>query len=49
LRKEYSDPAVADRIIGVAQAIYRENFFAEVRADWRTHPDFVSHAGGPQK
>ena len=26
-----------------AQAIYRENFFPEVKLDWRTHPDFVGH------
>jgi len=43
LRKDYPDPAVADRIIREAQSIYRENFFPEVNLDWRTHPDFVGH------
>ena len=27
----------------MAQAIYRENFFPEVKVDWRTYPDFVGH------
>ena len=36
-------PAQAEPIINVAQAIYRENFFPEVKTDWRTHPDFVGH------
>lgn len=43
LHKEYPDAAQADRIIKVAQEIYRENFFPEVKLDWRTHPDFVGH------
>ena len=43
LRKSYPDPAQADRIIKVAQTIYRQNFFPEVKVDWRTHPDFVGH------
>ena len=30
-------------MIPVAQAIYRENFFPEVKTDWRSHPDFVGH------
>jgi nitrate/TMAO reductase-like tetraheme cytochrome c subunit len=43
LREDYPDPAQADRLIGEAQAIYRDNFFPEVKLDWRTHPDFVGH------
>jgi nitrate/TMAO reductase-like tetraheme cytochrome c subunit len=43
LREAYPDPAQANPIIGVAQAIYRENFFPEVKVDWRTYPDFVGH------
>jgi nitrate/TMAO reductase-like tetraheme cytochrome c subunit len=43
LRKDYPDPAQANRIIEVAQSIYQENFFPEVNLDWRTHPDFVGH------
>ena len=43
LRAAYPDPAQANTIVGVAQAIYRENFFPEVKVDWRTYPDFVGH------
>lgn len=43
LRDAYPDPALANPIINEAQAIYRENFFPEVKVDWRTHPDFVGH------
>jgi nitrate/TMAO reductase-like tetraheme cytochrome c subunit len=43
LREAYPDPGQSDRIIGEAQAIYRENFFPEVKVDWRTYPDFVGH------
>ena len=43
LREAYPDPAQATPIINVAQAIYRENFFPEVKVDWRTYPDFVGH------
>jgi nitrate/TMAO reductase-like tetraheme cytochrome c subunit len=43
LRETYPDPAQANPIINEAQAIYRENFFPEVKVDWRTHPDFVGH------
>jgi len=43
LRKDYPDPAQANRIINVAQTIYRQDFFPEVKVDWRTHPDFVGH------
>jgi len=43
LRAAYPDPAQANTIVSVAQAIYRENFFPEVKVDWRTYPDFVGH------
>jgi nitrate/TMAO reductase-like tetraheme cytochrome c subunit len=43
LREDYPDPAQANRLIGEAQAIYRDNFFPEVKLDWRAHPDFVGH------
>jgi nitrate/TMAO reductase-like tetraheme cytochrome c subunit len=43
LREAYPDPAQANPIINEAQAIYRENFFPEVKVDWRTYPDFVGH------
>jgi nitrate/TMAO reductase-like tetraheme cytochrome c subunit len=43
LHEAYPDAAQADPIIKEAQAIYQANFFPEVKADWRTHPDFVGH------
>ena len=43
LREAYPDAAQANPIINEAQTIYRENFFPEVKVDWRTHPDFVGH------
>ena len=36
-------PPRLTQIINEAQAIYRANFFPEVKLDWRTHPDFVGH------
>jgi nitrate/TMAO reductase-like tetraheme cytochrome c subunit len=43
LREAYPDPSQADPLINEAEAIYRANFFPEVKLDWRTHPDFVGH------
>jgi nitrate/TMAO reductase-like tetraheme cytochrome c subunit len=43
LREAYPDPVQANPIIKEAQAIYQENFFPEVKVDWRTYPDFVGH------
>lgn len=43
LRATYPDPAIANPIISEAQAIYRQNFFPEVKVDWRTHADFIGH------
>lgn len=43
LREAYPDPAQANPLIEQAQAIYRQNFFPEMKMDWRTHPDNISH------
>ena len=43
LREAYPDPAQAERVINETQAIYRDNFFPEMKTDWRTHPNFISH------
>jgi nitrate/TMAO reductase-like tetraheme cytochrome c subunit len=43
LREAYPDPTQANPIIKEAQAIYRDNFFPEMKVDWRTYPDFVGH------
>ena len=43
LGRDYPDAAQAKPIIEEAQTIYRANFFPEMKVDWRTHPDFISH------
>jgi nitrate/TMAO reductase-like tetraheme cytochrome c subunit len=43
LRTAYPDPAQANPLIEQAQTIYRQNFFPEMKMDWRTHPDHLSH------
>jgi nitrate/TMAO reductase-like tetraheme cytochrome c subunit len=43
LRAAYPDPAQGNPLIEQAQAIYRQNFFPEMKMDWRTHPDHISH------
>ncbi|HWM25316.1 MAG TPA: NapC/NirT family cytochrome c [Chthoniobacterales bacterium] len=43
LGQAYPDPAQANPLIQQAQAIYRRNFFPEMKMDWRTHPDQISH------
>jgi nitrate/TMAO reductase-like tetraheme cytochrome c subunit len=43
LKDAYPDAAVATPMIKETQAIYRANFFPEVKTDWRSHPDFVGH------
>ena len=43
LRAQYpSAPRVGDTIAAV-QAIYRDNFFPEMRADWSKYPDNIGH------
>ena len=44
LREAYPDYGpVVNPIIKETLAIYHENFFPEVKVDWRTYPDFVGH------
>jgi hypothetical protein len=43
LHAAYPDPAQADPLIAEAQAIYRQNFFPEMKTDWRTHPNNIGH------
>ena len=43
LREAYPDAATAEPVIRVAQEIYHKNFFPEMKTDWRTHPDNISH------
>jgi nitrate/TMAO reductase-like tetraheme cytochrome c subunit len=43
LHQAYPDVVQANGVIRETKAIYRANFFPEVKVDWRTHPDFVGH------
>ena len=43
LHEAYPDPAQAEPIIKEVKAIYHQNFFPEMKTDWRSHPDFVGH------
>ncbi|MCX6875485.1 MAG: NapC/NirT family cytochrome c [Verrucomicrobia bacterium] len=48
LRQEFPDnePRI-DALIAEAKAIYKINFFPEMKADWRVHPDHIGHKDTP--
>ena len=43
LRAAYPDNPKVAAVIAEAQAIYKDNFFPEMKADWRAYPDHLSH------
>ena len=43
LHSAYPDLAQADPLIAEAQSIYRQNFFPEMKTNWRTHPNNIGH------
>ncbi len=43
LHAGYPKLASVDKMIAEAQSIYRENFFPEMKTDWRTHVDNIGH------
>jgi hypothetical protein len=43
LRKEYPDDKRIEAMVTEAKAIYKINFFPEMKADWRVHPDHIGH------
>ena len=43
LRAEYPDEKRVDALIAETQAIYKVNFFPEMKVDWRIHPDMIGH------
>lgn len=43
LRAEYPDDPRVDALIAEALSIYGTNFFPEMKADWRAHPDHIGH------
>jgi hypothetical protein len=47
LRKAYTNATDLDGTIAAVQAIYRQNFFPEMKTDWRTHPNNIGHKDWP--
>jgi hypothetical protein len=43
LRARYRDSAKVESLVTEAQRIYSQNFFPEMKADWRAYPDNISH------
>ena len=43
LRTAYPDDKRVEALIVEAKKIYTTNFFPEMKADWRAHPDFIGH------
>jgi len=43
LRADYPNRSDVGAIIAQAQTIYKDNFFPEMKSDWRVHPDNLSH------
>jgi len=43
LRADYPDDKRVDALIAETKAIYQANFFPEMKADWRAHPNFIGH------
>jgi NapC/NirT cytochrome c family, N-terminal region len=43
LHASYPHLASVDKVIDEAQNIYEQNFFPEMKTDWRTHPDNIGH------
>ena len=47
LRKAYTNAPDLDGTISAVQAIYRQNFFPEMKTDWRTYPNNIGHKDWP--
>ncbi len=43
LRAEYKDDKRVDTLVAEVGKIYATNFFPEMKADWRAHPDHIGH------
>lgn len=43
LRAAYPDNPKVDAVIAETQSIYNDNFFPEMKADWRAYPNHLSH------
>jgi nitrate/TMAO reductase-like tetraheme cytochrome c subunit len=47
LAKAYPDNANIRPVIDVVQQIYKDNFFPEMNASWKTYPDNIGHKDWP--
>lgn len=47
LRREFATEKQIDALVAEAKAIYKINFFPEMKADWRVHPDHIGHKDTP--
>jgi nitrate/TMAO reductase-like tetraheme cytochrome c subunit len=43
LHAAYPDPKQADPLVAEAEAIYQQNFFPEMKTDWRTYANNIGH------
>lgn len=43
----YSEAPDVDQLITEVQSIYRQNFFPEMKADWRAYPENIGHKDWP--
>jgi hypothetical protein len=47
LRARYPDVPGVPALVSAAQEIFRQNFFPEMKADWRVYPDNLGHKNWP--
>ncbi len=47
LRGKYPRAASVDALVKTVQTIYSENFFPEMKADWRAYPENIGHKDWP--
>jgi len=47
LRAAYPNLAGVDGLVTETQQIYQDNFFPEMKTDWRVHPDNIGHKTWP--
>ena len=43
LKATYTNTPGADALVSEVQTIYRQNFFPEMKADWRAYPENIGH------
>jgi hypothetical protein len=47
LREKYPNHPDVPKAVEIVQDIFRRNFFPEMKTDWRTHPNNISHKDWP--